>query len=106
MAEYFDRYEEFKENGNVKPIPGIVINNKPTDKQIVYKLGKTRLDKLSQEYYGNPYHGWLILLANPQFGGLEFNIPNREVIRVPFPFTSAIERYYSAVNLHINLYGQ
>jgi hypothetical protein len=36
-------------------------------------------------YYNNPYGGWLIMLANPEFGGLEFNIPNQTVIRIPFP---------------------
>ena len=106
MPEYYDRYEKFKADGTVKPIPGLFIDNKPSDKKIVYKMGTSRLDKLSQEYYGNPYHGWLILSANPQFGGLEFNIPDQEVIRVPFPFDSALERYLEQVNRHIALYGE
>jgi hypothetical protein len=106
MAEYYDRYQEFKNNGDVKPMPGIYIPFNNSDKKVVYKLGSSRLDKLSQEYYGNPYHGWLIMSANPQFGGLEFNIPDREIIRIPFPFGSAMERYSEAVKLHLNLYGK
>lgn len=106
MAEYYDRYQRFKENGSVRPIPGIIINATGEDKSVVYKLGHTRLDKLSQEYYGNPYHGWLIMIANPKFGGLEWDIPNGEVIRIPFPFKDAIDRYNKEVERHILLYGE
>ncbi len=106
MAEYYDRYENFRDNRKVEPtIPGIPISVSSTDKQVLYKSSKTRLDKVSQEYYGNPYHGWLILLANPQWGGMEFNIPDETPIRIPFPFTSALERYILAVNKHKELYG-
>ena len=106
MAIYLDRYEEFRANGSMKPIPGIKIPVLTTDKNVVYKIGETRLDILSQKYYNNPYHGWLILLANPQYGGLEFNIPNREVLRIPFPFQSGIERYLDGVEIYKLLYGE
>jgi len=105
MAEYYDRYGSFRDNGQMEPIPGIKIPLQSTDKQTLYKTGKTRLDKVSQEYYGNPYHGWLILLANPQWGGMEFDIPDETTIRVPFPFTSAVERYILGVKKHKELYG-
>jgi hypothetical protein len=105
MATYYDRYEKFRSNSEVEPIPGIPIPIESTDKQVLYKAGKTRLDRVSQEYYGNPYHGWLILLANPQYGGMEFNIPDQTTIRVPFPFTNAIERYILQVKKHKGLYG-
>jgi hypothetical protein len=45
------------------------------------------------------------MLANPKYGGLEFNIPNSEVIRVPFPFNSAVERYLKSVETYNLLYG-
>lgn len=106
MAIYFDRYEKFRDNGKIKPIPGINIPSAITDKNIVYKIGETRLDILSQKYYNNPYHGWLILLANPQYGGLEFDIKNREVLRIPFPFNSAVERYLNEVENYKLLYGE
>ena len=105
MAQYYDRYEKFRDNGEVKPVPGITIKPELSDKQVVYKLGKTRMDKLSQEYYGNPYHGWLIMMANPQYGGMEFSIPDSAKIRIPFPFTNAVERYILEVNKHKELYG-
>ncbi len=105
MANYYDRYENFRDNNSIEQIPGIILTPESTDKQVVYKLGRTRLDIVSQEYYGNPYHGWLIMLANPQWGGIEFNIPDGEVIRVPFPFTNALERYILKVNRYKELYG-
>jgi len=106
MAKYFDRYSKFKDKNTFKPIPGITISLSNDDKMVLYKQTRTRLDKLSQEYYGNPYHGWLIMVANPQFGGLEFNIPDGEIIRIPFPFKDAIERYDKEVDRHILLYGK
>jgi hypothetical protein len=90
----------------MKPIPGIDIPVSSSDKNMVYKQGLTRLDKLSQMYYNNPYSGWLIMLANPEFGGLEFNIPDMTLIRIPFPFDSAVGRYITQVTNHKTLYGE
>ena len=106
MATYFDRYAKFRTNAQIKPIPGIKIAPTTSDKQEIYKLGETRLDKLSNVYYNNPYSGWLIMLANPQFGGLEFNIPDSSIIRIPFPYDSAIKRYLTEVDNHKALYGE
>jgi len=106
MATYYDRYSLFKVNNSIKPIPGIFLNKKSSDKTHLYKLGETRLDKLSQMYYNNPYHGWLIMLANPQYGGLEFSIPDRTVITIPFPFRESLSIYDNLVKQHINLYGE
>jgi hypothetical protein len=50
MATYFDRYQKFKSNGTIKPIPGLKIPFSTSDKNEVYKLGETRLDILSQRY--------------------------------------------------------
>ena len=106
MTIYFDRYNKFRDNGNIKPLPGIIIPVNSTDKQAIYKLGESRLDKLSNLYYLNPYSGWLIMLANPEYGGLEFNIPDMTVLRIPFPYESAISRYTTEVTNNINLYGE
>jgi hypothetical protein len=46
------------------------------------------------------------MMANPQFGGLEFNIKDREVIVVPYPFESAIQRYINEVKKYKLLYGE
>lgn len=104
MPIYYDRYEDFKKNGQMKPIPGLYIKQNNGDKTVIYELGKTRLDKLSNSYYNSPLFGWLIMSANPQFGGLEFLIPDQSIIVVPFPFETAIERYIQAVNNYNLLY--
>lgn len=101
---YYDRYQNFKSNGGVKTLPYIKLPLKQSDKRVVID-NKTRFDKLSQEYYGNPYHGWLILLANPSFGGLEFEIPEGTIITVPFPLSSTLQDYRNAVDLFETLYG-
>ncbi len=105
MPRYFDRYEAFRANESMKPIPGLKIKLSPNDKSVVYKIGETRLDILSQKYYNNPYHGWLILLANPKYGGLEFEIKDRDIIIIPYPLENAIERYINSINIYKELYG-
>jgi len=106
MATYSDRYNKFRNNGQMHTVPGIKIPFSSSDKSAIYKQGVSRLDKLSNMYYNNPYSGWLIMLANPEFGGLEFNIPDSTSIRVPFPFDSAMSRYITEVQNHLELYGQ
>ena len=106
MAKYFDRYKTFRENGNMKPIPGITIPDSASDKSFLYKKGESRLDKISNDYYNNPYSGWLILQGNAQYGGLEFNIPDNTVLRIPFPFDAAVQSYIDQVKKHILLYGK
>lgn len=103
---YFDRYEKFRINGSVLTLPFIKLTPKSTDKRVVYKLGKSRLDKISQDYYNNPYHGFLIMLANPEYGGLEWNIKDGDIIRVPFPFNATLEEYNAQVEKFKQLYGE
>jgi len=106
MATYYDRYADFRSNNEIKPIPGITIPVLSSDKYVIFRKGQSRLDKLSNTYYNNPYSGWLIMQANPEYGGLEFNIPDNVSIRIPFPFESAVQSYISAVSNHKLLYGE
>ena len=76
MNQYFNRYEYFLEDGEFKIVPGIEIPTRSTDKYVKYIKGKDRLDKMSQEYYNTPLFGWLIMLANPKVGSIEFDIPD------------------------------
>ena len=69
--QYWNRYSEFLINGEQTVVPFVPIPQKTTDKTYIYKVGRSRLDIVSQEFYNSPYFGWLILQANPEFGGLE-----------------------------------
>lgn len=104
--QYFDRYQFFLEDGSFKIVPGIEIPIKSSDKYFQYKKGKNRLDKVSQEYYGTPYFGWLIMLANPLAGSVEFEIPDNFLIRVPFPLVSTLQDYKRAIELYKLYYGE
>jgi hypothetical protein len=103
---YFDRYQYFEQDGNFRIVPGIEIPIKTTDKYFIYKRGRTRLDKISQEYYNSPVFGWLILLANPSVGGVEYEIPDNFLLRVPFPLVSTLQDYKRAVDLYNLYYGE
>jgi hypothetical protein len=103
---YFDRYQFFIEDGNFRIVPGIEIPPKGTDKVLQYKKGKTRLDKISQDFYGTPVFGWLILLANPSAGSIEFEIPDNYVLRIPFPLISSLQDYKRGVELYSLYYGE
>ena len=59
--QYYNRYTTFLINGEQTVVPFVQIPQKTTDKVYIYKVGKSRLDKISQEYYGTPFFGWLIL---------------------------------------------
>ena len=102
---YFNRYRNFNINGKYIPLPFIKIVPKQSDKSVVYKSDKDRLDKFSQEYYDSPYYGWLILLANPRYGGVEENIPDGEIIRIPFPFKDSLQQYIRQVEQYETFYG-
>ena len=45
------------------------------------------------------------MLANSRFGGIEFNIPDGEIITIPFPFKRALEDYQNKVREYQTLYG-
>lgn len=104
-SRYYDRYQNFRSQNTIAPMPGLKLDVYTTDKSLIYQLGKTRLDNLSNDYYISPFYGWLIMLANQQYGGLEFNIPDQAIIVIPYPFESAIARYIAAVNKYNNFYG-
>jgi len=104
-TEYYNRYQKFNFNGKYTPLPFIKIEPKSSDKTVVYKTERDRMDKLSEQYYSNPYHVWLIMLANPQYGGVEGDIPNNEIIRIPFPFKDSLQQYIRAVQRYETLYG-
>ena len=100
-----NRYKNFVENGTMHLVPFISIPNKNTDYYEYYELGKTRLDLLSYKYYNDPNYDWLILQANPQYDSLEFNIPNKSLLRIPYPLETTMSQYYADIEKYKELYG-
>lgn len=95
--EYYDRYQNFRENGQVGIVPFVKIEESAEDLVVTYDRDKMRLDNLSYKYYGDSNYAWLIMLANPQHGSMEFEIPDGVYLRIPYPLSSAISRYESKV---------
>lgn len=101
---YYDRYEEFRFNGKMKILPFLRIPEKSTDIKVKYD-GNSRLDIISNDYYNNPNMGWLILQANPQYGGLEFDIPAGSILNIPYPLQTSLQQYESQIIRYTNYNG-
>jgi hypothetical protein len=104
--QYYNRYSDFLINGEQTVVPFVRIAPKTTDKTYIYKVGRSRLDVVSQEFYDSPFFGWLILQANPEFGGLENNIYDGAVLIVPFPLLPSLQDYKGAINEYFYYYGR
>ena len=104
MASY-TRYKSFISDGTYKKVPSIEVPTSPSDFYVYYEVGKTRLDLLSYQYYGDANYGWLILQANPEVGSLEYRIENRAKLRIPYPLENAIQGYEANIKRYNKLYG-
>lgn len=106
MANYYNRYTDFNINGENLTVPFLKLPSKSTDKKVIYKVNQSRLDRLSDLFYGSPYFGWLILQANPSVGGLEWNIKDGQVLIVPYPLVTSLQNYKQAVDDYFFFYGK
>lgn len=104
--QYFNRYSDFLINGQQTVVPYITLQQKSSDKSHIYIVGQSRLDKISQQYYNTPFFGWLIMTANPQYSGLETNIPDGAVLTIPFPLVASLQDYKNNLNNHFFYYGR
>jgi hypothetical protein len=96
----YDRYSLFRNEDSIGFIPIITLDKKNTDYYEIYKAGQTRLDILSNKYYGNPSYGWLILLANQDCSSMEYEIEDEIEIRIPYPLEVTIAEYREKVELY------
>lgn len=103
MATY-DRYSQFRQDGSISIVPFAKIPAKDTDFYEIYYRGKTRLDILSYQYYNDSNYGWLIMQANPQYGSIEFEIPDQATLRIPYPLSQSIQDYRASIEEYNNLY--
>jgi len=101
----YSRYKSFISSGTYKKVPFVEIPTSNSDFYVYYEVGKTRLDLLSYQYYGDPNYGWLILQANPEVSSLEFKIENNQKLRIPYPLENAIQGFESNIKKYNNLYG-
>jgi len=102
--KYFNRYLNFIKENKSEIIPFIKLPEKSTDTFDVFNEGKTRFDKLSESWYGSPYFDYLIMLANPEMGGLQHHIPEGTLIRIPFPLDVTLRDFKRAVDKYKKLY--
>jgi len=100
----FDRYSKLRNDNSVEIVPFVEIPKLDSDYFIEYKKGVTRLDIVSNDYYGNPNYGWVILQANPEVGSLEFNIKDKTVLRIPFPLDAALSAYKEGIDKYKKYY--
>lgn len=103
MAE-FDRYSEFKDNGKMTTVPFIPIRSKGTDKSIIFRKNRMRLDKISYDFYQTPDYAWLIMQANPEYGSIEGFIPDGVKLRIPYPLEETLNQYISDIKSYKELY--
>jgi len=93
----YDRYQILKNtNGTTDQMPFVNLPINPSDKFEYWNTEFSRLDKISQKYYGNPFYDFLILYANRIYL-TEFDIPDGALIRIPFPLTKAKADYEAAL---------
>jgi hypothetical protein len=104
--QYWNRYSDFLINGEQTVVPFVQIPQKTTDKTFIYKVGRSRFVVVSQEFYNSPYFGWLILQANPEFGGLENNIYDGAVLIIPYPLLPSLQDYKTSLTNYFYYYGR
>ena len=102
MVYTFDRYSQFRNGGMV---PFGVIPEKSTDIKILFNKGEMRLDQISYQYYNSSDYAWLIMQANPQYGSLEFNIPDKVELRIPFPLDISLKDYQKSIEDYNKYYN-
>jgi len=86
-------------NGTTDLMPFVNLPQNQSDKFETWNTEFSRLDKLSQKYYGSPFYDFLILYANNGFMS-EFDIPDGQLIRIPFPLQKVKGDYENALTLY------
>jgi len=94
---YYNRYENFIKDGEHLIIPNITITPKSSDKVVNYMKNKSRLDKLSQQFYNSPYFGWLIMVRNSEYGSVEWEIPDGATLFIPYPLEQSLQEYNTKI---------
>jgi hypothetical protein len=104
--QYWNRYTNFLINGEQTVVPFVPVPSKTSDKNYIFIVGQSRLDKVSQQFYASPYFGWLIMAANPQYSGNEYSIPDGAVLTIPYPLVASLQDYKNALENYFFYYGR
>ena len=96
----FDRYSQFRGEDQIEMVPFGEIPSKSSDERIIFKKGEMRLDQISYQYYGSPDYAWLIMQANPQYGSMEYHIPDSVELRIPYPLEASINDYKESIETY------
>ena len=88
-------------DGTMISMPFVNLSINASDKYETWNTEFSRLDKLSQKYYGNPFYDFLILYANPDYRN-EFDIPDGTLIRIPFPLARVKSEYEAFLSAYKN----
>lgn len=100
----FDRYSQLRDSNSIGIVPFVELPEKTTDQYETYHKGTIRLDQLSYQYYGSSDYAWLIMQANPQYGSLEFDIPDGVSLRIPYPLSTTIDDYQKGIEKYKKYY--
>lgn len=93
----YNRYSLLRNSdGTTDNMPFVKLPVNASDKYEYWNVNFSRLDKLAQKYYGNPFYDVLILYANPEYVN-EFDIPDNILIRIPFPLQKVKADYEAAL---------
>ena len=92
----YNRYSILaNDDGTTDMMPMVNLPINPSDKYEYWNTEFSRLDKLSQKYYGNPFYDFLILLCNPNYVS-EFDIEDGSLLRIGFPL-GKVKADYEAI---------
>jgi hypothetical protein len=98
----YNRYAILKNtDGTTEQMPFVELPNNASDKYEYWNTEFSRLDKLSQKYYGNPFYDFLILYSNGEYVS-EFDIPDGALLRIPFPLSKAKADYEAILTAYKN----
>lgn len=95
----YDRYAILiNSNGTHDMMPFVQLPVNQSDKFETWNTEYSRLDKLAQKYYGNPFYDFFILYANGYM--TEFDIEDGALIRIPFPLSKVKSDYENALTVY------
>jgi len=100
-----NRYSKMVTDGKIVRLPLVSLGKRETDYFEVYRKNKSSLDNISYKYYDDPNYVWIIMLANQDYGSLEYEIPDGAILRIPFPLESAINEYNTKLDRMMSMYG-